>query len=110
MSAKPSVEMYLCAFRLGKWEADESVEEAYHRALDITAAHPPCHGAHPKRSFTGGESLARREHRQVQERFSHGGNTRWRYGYPDVTDARHDGDVQIGPHRLEQRCKLIRIE
>ncbi len=38
MSAKPSVEMYLCAFRLGKWEADESVEEAYHRALDITAA------------------------------------------------------------------------
>jgi hypothetical protein len=30
--------MYLCAFDLGKWEADESVEEAYHRALDITAA------------------------------------------------------------------------
>jgi hypothetical protein len=38
MSAKPSVEMYLCAFHLGKWEADESVEEAYHHALDITAA------------------------------------------------------------------------
>jgi hypothetical protein len=30
--------MYLCAFHLGKWEADESVEDAYHRALDITAA------------------------------------------------------------------------
>ena len=29
--------MYLCAFHLGKWEADESVEDAYHRALDITA-------------------------------------------------------------------------
>jgi len=38
MSTKPSVEMYLCAFHLGKWEADESVEETYHRALDITAA------------------------------------------------------------------------
>jgi hypothetical protein len=38
MSTKPSVEMYLCAFHLGKREADESVEEAYHRALDITAA------------------------------------------------------------------------
>ncbi len=38
MSIKPSVEMYLCAFHLGKWEADESVVEAYHRALDITAA------------------------------------------------------------------------
>jgi hypothetical protein len=38
MSTKPSVEMYLCAFHLGKWEADESVEDAYHRALDITAA------------------------------------------------------------------------
>jgi hypothetical protein len=37
MSIKPSVEMYLCAFHLGKWEADESVEDAYHRALDITA-------------------------------------------------------------------------
>jgi len=30
--------MYLCAFHLGKWEADESVEDAYHRALDITPA------------------------------------------------------------------------
>ena len=38
MNIKPSVEMYLCAFHLGKWEADESVEDAYHRALDITAA------------------------------------------------------------------------
>ncbi len=38
MSNKPSVEMYLCAFHLGKWEADESVEDAYHRALDVTAA------------------------------------------------------------------------
>jgi hypothetical protein len=38
MNAKPSVEMYLCAFHIGKWEADESVEDAYHRALDITAA------------------------------------------------------------------------
>jgi hypothetical protein len=37
MSTKPSIEMYLCAFHLGKWEADESVEDAYHRALDITA-------------------------------------------------------------------------
>jgi hypothetical protein len=31
-----SVEMYLCAFHLGKWEPDESVEDAYHRALDVT--------------------------------------------------------------------------
>ena len=38
MSSKSSVEMYLCAFHLGKWEADESVEDAYHRALDVTAA------------------------------------------------------------------------
>lgn len=38
MSIKPSVETCLCAFHLGKWEADESVEDAYHRALDITAA------------------------------------------------------------------------
>ena len=37
MSTKPSVEMYLCAFHLGKWELDESVEDAYHRALDVTA-------------------------------------------------------------------------
>jgi hypothetical protein len=38
MSIKPSVEMYLCAFHLGKWEADESVVDAYHRALDVTTA------------------------------------------------------------------------
>ena len=38
MNTKPSIEMYLCAFHLGKWEADESVEDAYHRALDITPA------------------------------------------------------------------------
>jgi len=38
MSTKASVELYLCAFHLGKWEADESVEDAYHRALNITAA------------------------------------------------------------------------
>jgi hypothetical protein len=37
MSTKPSVEMYLCAFHVGKWEADESVEDAYNRALEITA-------------------------------------------------------------------------
>src|SRR5262250_2506173 len=37
MSTKPSVEMCLCAFHLGKWELDESVEDAYHRALDITS-------------------------------------------------------------------------
>ena len=36
MGIKPSIEMYLCAFHLGKWEADESVEDAYHRALNIT--------------------------------------------------------------------------
>lgn len=35
---QPSVEMYLCAFHVGRWEADESVADAYHRALDITAA------------------------------------------------------------------------
>src|SRR5712675_3038763 len=35
---QPSVGMYLCAFHLGKWEADESVVDAYHRALEITAA------------------------------------------------------------------------
>jgi hypothetical protein len=34
---QPSVGMYLCAFHVGKWEADESVLDAYHRALDITA-------------------------------------------------------------------------
>jgi hypothetical protein len=28
--------MYLCAFHLGKWKPDESVEDAYHRALNIT--------------------------------------------------------------------------
>ena len=38
MSIKPSVEICLCAFHLGKWETDESVEDAYHRALDITTA------------------------------------------------------------------------
>jgi hypothetical protein len=38
MTGKLSLEMYLCAFHLGKWEADESVEDAYQRALDITAA------------------------------------------------------------------------
>jgi hypothetical protein len=38
MGIKPAIEMYLCAFHLGKWETDESVEEAYHRALGITAA------------------------------------------------------------------------
>jgi hypothetical protein len=37
MSTKASVEMYLCAFHLGKWEPDESVVDAYHRALNITA-------------------------------------------------------------------------
>jgi hypothetical protein len=35
---RPLVEMYLCAFHVGKWELDESVQEAYHRALDVTAA------------------------------------------------------------------------
>jgi hypothetical protein len=34
----PSVEMHLCAFHVGKWQLDESVEEAYHRALDVTSA------------------------------------------------------------------------
>jgi hypothetical protein len=38
MSIKPSVEICLCAFHLGKWETDESVEDAYHRALDITTS------------------------------------------------------------------------
>jgi hypothetical protein len=38
MTIKPSVEMYLCAFHLGKWESDESVEDAYHRAIDVTAS------------------------------------------------------------------------
>jgi hypothetical protein len=36
MGTRASVEMYLCAFHLGKWEPDESVEDAYHRALDVT--------------------------------------------------------------------------
>jgi hypothetical protein len=36
MSSRASVEMYLCAFHLGKWEPDESVVDAYHRALNIT--------------------------------------------------------------------------
>jgi pyrroloquinoline quinone (PQQ) biosynthesis protein C len=35
---QPTVEIYLCAFHVGKWEIDESVEEAYHRALDVSAA------------------------------------------------------------------------
>src|SRR5215469_6969321 len=35
---KPSIEMCLCAFHVGKWEVDESVLDAYHRALDVTAA------------------------------------------------------------------------
>ncbi|HWN49811.1 MAG TPA: hypothetical protein VNO18_08295 [Xanthobacteraceae bacterium] len=34
---QPSVGMYLCAFHVGRWEPDESVVDAYHRALDITA-------------------------------------------------------------------------
>ena len=38
MGTKASLEMCLCAFHLGEWEADESVEDAYHRALDVTAA------------------------------------------------------------------------
>ena len=33
---RASVEMYLCAFYLGKWEPEESVEDAYHRALNVT--------------------------------------------------------------------------
>jgi hypothetical protein len=36
MGTRASVEMYLCAFHVGKWESDESVEDAYHRALNIT--------------------------------------------------------------------------
>jgi hypothetical protein len=36
MGTRISVDMYLCAFHVGKWEPDESVEDAYHRALDIT--------------------------------------------------------------------------
>jgi hypothetical protein len=36
MGTRASVEMYLCAFHLGKWEPAESVEDAYHRALDVT--------------------------------------------------------------------------
>jgi hypothetical protein len=36
MGTRASVEMYLCAFHLRKWEPDESVEDAYHRALNIT--------------------------------------------------------------------------
>jgi hypothetical protein len=36
MGTKASVEMYLCAFHIGNWEADESVEDAYQRALNIT--------------------------------------------------------------------------
>ena len=58
----------------------------------------------------GGENLACRGRRQVQERFSHGGDTRRRYGHPDVAEAGHDGDAQIGPYWLEQGCKAIGIE
>jgi hypothetical protein len=36
MGIRASVETYLCAFHVGKWEPDESVEDAYHRALNIT--------------------------------------------------------------------------
>jgi hypothetical protein len=36
MGTRASIEMYLCAFHVGKWEPDESVEDAYHRALNIT--------------------------------------------------------------------------
>jgi hypothetical protein len=36
MGTRASVQMYLCAFHLGKWEPDESVEDAYHRALNMT--------------------------------------------------------------------------
>jgi hypothetical protein len=36
MGTRGSVEMYLCAFHVGKWEPDESVEDAYHRALNIS--------------------------------------------------------------------------
>jgi hypothetical protein len=36
VGTKASVEMYLCTFHLGKREPDESVEDAYHRALNIT--------------------------------------------------------------------------
>jgi hypothetical protein len=38
MGIRASVEMYLCAF-VGKWEPDESVEDAYHRALNISDDH-----------------------------------------------------------------------
>jgi hypothetical protein len=36
MGTRVSVEMYLCAFHVGKWEPDESVEDVYHRALNVT--------------------------------------------------------------------------
>jgi hypothetical protein len=36
MGTRASVEMYLCAFHVGKWEPDESVADAYHRALYMT--------------------------------------------------------------------------
>jgi hypothetical protein len=35
MGGRASAEMYLCAFHVGKWEPDESVDDAYRRALDI---------------------------------------------------------------------------
>jgi hypothetical protein len=36
MGTRASVEMYLCALHVGKWKPDESVEDAYHRALNMT--------------------------------------------------------------------------
>jgi hypothetical protein len=36
MGTSASVEMCLCAFHVGKWEPDESVEDAYHRALNVS--------------------------------------------------------------------------
>jgi hypothetical protein len=36
MGTRASVGMYLCPVHVGKWEPDESVEDAYHRALNIT--------------------------------------------------------------------------
>jgi hypothetical protein len=53
--------MYLCAFHLGKWEADESVEDAYHRALEITAAQ-----FHRMRSDDGG--ALREKHAEAIDR------------------------------------------
>jgi hypothetical protein len=36
MGTRASVEMYLCGFHGEKSEPDESVEDAYHRALNVT--------------------------------------------------------------------------